>query len=45
MLFKPMYIKSFLHVAVGSGGETVFHSALVLIMGGLGMKYGAFQDA
>lgn len=45
MLCKSVYIKTFLHLAVGSGEEAVLHSALVLLLGGLGMKYGAFQDA
>lgn len=45
MLCKSVCIKSFLHLAVGSDGEAVLHSALVLLLGGLGMKWGVFQDA
>lgn len=42
VLCKSVYIKYFLHLAVGSGGETDLQLALVLLLGGLGMKYGAF---
>lgn len=45
MCCVSLYIKSFLHLAVASGGKTDFHSALVLLLEGLSMKYGVFQDA
>lgn len=42
-LWKSGYIKSFMCLAVGSGGETAFCSTFILFLGGLGMKYGAYQ--
>lgn len=45
MCCVSLYTKCFLHLAVEGGGEKDFHSALVLLLEGLGMKYGVFQDA
>lgn len=42
MCRASLCILNLLHSAVGSGGETDLHSALVLLLGGLGMKRGAF---
>lgn len=44
-LWKSGHIKSFMCLAVGSGGETVLRSAFILLLGGLGMKYGACRYA